>query len=389
MGYEGLKQVFQEIYKSPGERVFFAPGRINLIGEHIDYNGGNVFPCAIDLGTYAVVKKREDRIVRFYSTNMPEKGVIEISLDDLSYNKEHGWTNYPKGVLYMLAQSNKEVPFGFDIAYEGNIPNGSGLSSSASISVLTCWVVNELYNLGVQPIECAQIVQKTENEYLGVSTGIMDQFAITMGKEKYAMLLDTSDLSYQYVPFDFEDATLLIMNTCKRRELIESAYNTRRDECEQALKIVREVYAVDALCSLSLVQLEAIQNRFEDETIYKRARHAVSENERTHKAVDVLTLHDANAFGELMNQSHTSLRDDYEVTGIELDTLVQTAQSIEGTYGARVTGAGFGGCSIALVKHDAVSEVIQKVRSVYVDTIGYEPAFYTVTPSRGVHEIIE
>lgn len=383
-----VKDCFKAVYGYEPQRHFFAPGRINLIGEHIDYNGGRVFPCAINMGTYGEVGLRDDRKVRFYSMNFESFGVLEIDLDDLKYQKEHDWVNYPKGLLSILEEHGYSLTHGIDIVYYGNIPNGSGLSSSASITVLTSWIVNTLFKFDLSLIECALFVQKTENEYMGVSTGIMDQFAIAMGKEKFAMLLDTSDLSYQYVPMDFEETSILIMNTCKRRELVTSAYNQRRSECDAALEIVKKHYQVNALCDLELSQLEAIKTDFEDFTIYQRARHAVTENERTVKAVKVLQANDAAGFGQLMNASHESLKTDYEVTGIELDTLVENAQKLEGVFGARVTGAGFGGCAIALVKNEAVAHVIETVGAIYKETIGYSAEFYTAVPSDGVREVV-
>lgn len=383
-----LEKQFELNFGTTEYETFFAPGRVNLIGEHIDYNGGKVFPCAINLGTFAVVKKRSDRRLRFLSLNFESVGIVESSLDTLEYKEADMWANYAKGVLHSFEAVGCTLDVGFDIMYYGNIPNGSGLSSSASIEVLTAWIITSLYNFDKSRIECALLVQKTENEYMGVNTGIMDQFAISMGKKDYAILLDTSNLEFNYVPFSFEDAKLIIMNTNKRRELVDSKYNIRRSECDQALEIVKKHYDVSALCDISLSQLEQIEGFFNNEIVYRRARHAVSENERTNRAMTVLSNHDAVGFGALMNASHYSLKNDYEVTGLELDTLVSAAQSLHTTYGARVTGAGFGGCAIALIHKDSVQNFEEHVRQEYLSVVGYEPSFYSVEIEDGVRKLV-
>ncbi len=382
-----VKEKLIELFGNGETQEFFAPGRVNLIGEHIDYNGGYVFPCAINLGTFASIRKREDRSFRLYSLNFEDKGIIEFDLDSLEYNPEHNWANYIKGTLDSYRKRGITLDEGFEVVFYGNIPTGSGLSSSASIQVVCAHMIKVLYNIDISGTEIAKLVKTTENEYMGVNTGIMDQFAIANGREGYAMLLDTATLEVEYVPMAIDGLKIVIMNTNKSRELITSAYNTRLEECQKALKIAQEHFSIKNLCELNLEQLLTIQDSFDDEIIFKRAHHAVSENDRTKLAVKALKANDFIQFGNLMNASHKSLREDYDVTGIELDTLVHTAQSIEGVYGARVTGAGYGGCAIALVKDEAIPTLEKLVREKYIEVMNYEPSFYTVTVSDGVKQI--
>lgn len=371
------------------DRQFFAPGRINLIGEHIDYSGGHVFPCAITYGTTLWIKKRDDNVLRFFSKNFEKLGVIEVSLDDLSFNEDHDWTNYPKGVIKVLLDQGHQISHGLDLVYEGNIPNGAGLSSSASIEVVTGTMLNEVFDLGLDMVEIALISQKAENEYVGVNCGIMDQFAVAKGKEDHAILLNTNTLDYKYIPVVLEDASIVIMNTNKRRGLADSQYNLRRQQCEQALALIQTEKPVQYLCDLSVKELEELKHLIPDQEMYRRAYHAVSENERTLEAAKVLQENNLEAFGRLMNQSHVSLRDDYEVTGIELDTLVEAAWNHPGTIGARVTGAGFGGCAIAIVENKYLDEFISNVGDHYQEKIGYPADFYVARVGQGAHEITE
>lgn len=381
-------EIFEKLFSEEPEYQFFAPGRVNLIGEHIDYSGGYVFPSAITYGTHALARRREDHIIRFYSLNFEDKGIIEVDLNDLKFAEKDGWTNYPKGVFKMILDDGYKLDTGMDILYEGNIPHGAGLSSSASIEVVTATLLNKAYNLNLSMLECVVISQRAENEFVGVNSGIMDQFAIGMGQMDKAILLNTNTLSYRYVPIKLKNISIVIMNTNKRRDLIDSAYNKRRKECDQGLQIIQKFYDVASICELTSEQLESIKNHF-DGVIYKRVRHAVSENERTLEAVEVLEKNDIISFGMLMNKSHDSLRDDYEVTGIELDTLVDAARSVEGTIGARVTGAGFGGCAIALVKDDQIDTLIETVQETYSKQIGYDASFYVAQIGEGAHEINE
>lgn len=384
MSIISVKDKLIELF-GPGEtQEFYAPGRVNLIGEHIDYNGGYVFPCAINLGTYVSARKRNDSTIKLYSLNFKDVGILEIELNDLSYDSNHNWANYIKGTLDSYNKMDMSIDFGFEAVFYGNIPTGSGLSSSASIQVVAAYMIKTLYKLNITNTEIAKLVKVTENEYMGVNTGIMDQFAIANGKEGYAMLLDTSTLDFEYVPMSIDGFKIVIMNTNKSRELISSAYNTRLEECQKALMIAQNHYDISNLCELSLDQLLAIENSFDDSVIFKRAHHAVSENDRTKLAVEALKNNDFLLFGKLMNESHHSLQEDYDVTGLELDTLVHTAQSIEGVYGARVTGAGYGGCAIALVKDEAIELLQELVGLKYTEVIGYDASFYTVSVSDGV-----
>lgn len=384
---EELKKEFYKQYNQKSELAFFAPGRINLIGEHIDYSGGHVFPCAITFGTYAVVRKREDRKVRMYSTNFADLGVFEFDLDHLVYDEKDNWTNYVKGVLAIVQKEGHELTHGFDIAYEGNIPNGAGLSSSASIEVVTTVAADHINDLELSKMDIVEIALKTENDFVGVQSGIMDQFAVTMGKKDTAILIDTKTNDFEYAPLDLKENVIVIMNTNKRRGLTDSAYNERREQSDKALEILNTVKEKEFLCEHDLETLENNRDLFEDELVYKRARHAISENERTLKAAEVLKEDDLESFGQLMDESHASLRDDYDVTGKELDTIVWAAQKQEGVRGARVTGAGFGGCALAIVEETKVDSFIDAVGKEYKEVIGYAADFYIATAGKGAGEI--
>ena len=376
---EKIYKRFQEIFGAEGEiGVYFAPGRVNLIGEHTDYNGGHVFPCALTIGTYGAVRKRNDNKLRFYSMNFEHLNVIESSLDDLTPRKNAGWTNYPKGVMWALREKGYEIPCGIDLMLFGNIPNGSGLSSSASVEVLTGYILNDLFDLGISNQDLALLGQFSENNFNGVNCGIMDQFAIAMGKKDHAIFLDTADLSFEYAPIKLEGAKIVISCSNKKRGLGDSKDNEGRAECEEALEEIRQKVKVDSLGDLSEEQFEEVRDAIKDATRQKRAKHAVYENQRTIKAVQALKANDIELFGKLMNASHVSLRDDYEVTGIELDTLVEEAWKVEGVIGSRMTGAGFGGCTVSIVKDDAVDTFIEKVGTAYKATIGYAADFYVV-----------
>lgn len=380
---EKLKEKFIEKFGIGHTKKFFSPGRVNLIGEHTDYNGGNVFPCAIDKGTFALVKEREDNKFRMYSENFESLGVIEFTLEKLENEKEHDWANYPKGVIKMFLDAGYKIDRGFDILFYGNIPNGAGLSSSASIEILTAVVLKELFNLGIDMIEMVKLGQKTENIFIGVNSGIMDQFAVGMGKKDNAILLDCNTLEYAYVPVILKDERIIISNTNKRRGLADSKYNERRGECETALSELQEKLSIKALGELTIEEFEANKELIKDETRKKRAKHAVYENQRTLKAQKELSAGNLEEFGKLMNQSHISLRDDYEVTGRELDTLVEIAWEQEGVIGSRMTGAGFGGCTVSIVKKGKVDDFIKNVAEKYKERIGYDADFYVVEVSEG------
>lgn len=371
-----INDKFTEIFGEQAEATFFSPGRINLIGEHTDYNGGHVFPCAISLGTYGAARKREDNKLRFYSANFEDLGIIETSLDDLKYDKKDNWVNYAKGMIYFLKETGHDVDKGMDIFIEGNIPNGSGLSSSASLEMLIGVIAQELFNLDIDRVNLVKLGMETENKFIGVNSGIMDQFAVGMGKQNQAILLDTNTLEYSYAPVDMGNNVIVIMNTNKRRELADSKYNERRSECETAVGELQAKLDIKTLGELDAQTFDEYAYLIEDENRLKRARHAVWENQRTMQAQAALEEGDLEKFGRLVNASHVSLEHDYEVTGIELDTLAHTAWKQEGVLGARMTGAGFGGCGIAIVDKDKVEAFKENVGKVYTEKIGYAPAFY-------------
>jgi galactokinase len=374
-----LLQKFEEIFGVGGEyQVYFAPGRVNLIGEHTDYNGGHVFPCALTIGTYAVARKRNDKELRFYSLNMEDKGITEVSLNDIEYKKEDDWANYPKGVIWTMLNKGYKIENGMDVLYYGNIPNASGLSSSASLEVLTGFILKNLFALEVSLTEIALISQYTENNYNGVNCGIMDQFAVAMGKKNNAIFLDTADLSYEYAPLELGDSKIVIMNTNKKRGLGDSKYNERRSECESALADLQKVLSIKELGELTEEEFETNKEAIKNPVQRQRAKHAVYENQRTIKAVKALKNSDITLFGKLMNDSHISLQFDYEVTGVELDTIVEAAWKQQGVIGARMTGAGFGGCAVSIVNESAITNFIENVGKEYKDKIGYEADFYVV-----------
>ena len=370
---------FEEVFGDATDvKVFFAPGRVNLIGEHTDYNAGHVFPCALTIGTYGAARKREDRKLRFYSMNFEHLGVLEADLDDLKPEKEADWTNYPKGVMWAFGEKGFQIPYGMDLLLNGNIPNGSGLSSSASVEVLTGYILREFFGFDVSNQDLALIGQYSENNFNGVNCGIMDQFAIAMGKKDHAIFLDTADLSYTYAPVKLEGAKLVIACSNKKRGLGDSKYNERRSECETALAELQKVIDIKGLGDLTEEQFEQNKSAIQDPVRVKRAKHAVYENQRTIHGVAALQANDIEKFGQLMNASHVSLRDDYEVTGIELDTLVEEAWKVEGVIGSRMTGAGFGGCTVSLVKDEAIDSFIDQVGKAYLAKIGYAADFYVV-----------
>lgn len=379
MVWENVLSKFKEIFGDKGEiGVYFAPGRVNMIGEHTDYNGGHVFPCALTIGTYGIARKRDDKKLRFYSMNFEELGIIESSVEGLKPEKEADWTNYPKGVMWAFGEKGMKIRQGMDLVLFGNIPNGSGLSSSASVEVLTGFILRDLFGFDVTNQELALIGQFSENQFNGVNCGIMDQFAIAMGKAGHAIFLDTSNLQYEYAPIKLENAKIVIACSNKKRGLGDSKYNERRSECESALAQIGEVIGIDALGDLTEEQFEQYKSAIKDEVCQKRAKHAVYENQRTVKAVEALKNNDVDLFGRLMNASHVSLRDDYEVTGIELDTLVEEAWKVNGVIGSRMTGAGFGGCTVSIVKDEAIEAFIEQVGAEYEKKIGYAADFYVV-----------
>ena len=386
---ENLIKDFKEIFKYNGEvKTFFSPGRVNLIGEHTDYNGGFVFPCALDFGTYAVVKKREDKIFRMYSKNFENLGIIEFNLDNLVYDKKDDWGNYPKGVVKTFLDRNYKIDSGFDVLFLGNIPNGAGLSSSASIEVLTAVILKDLFKLDVDMVEMVKMCQVAENKFIGVNSGIMDQFAVGMGKKDNAILLDCNTLKYEYVPVKLKNMSIVIANTNKKRGLADSKYNVRRNSCEEAVKVLnKNGVNIKYLGELTVAEFEKVKHYITDEEQLKRATHAVTENERAKVAVEFLKKDDIAEFGKLMNKSHISLRDDYEVTGLELDSLVEAAWEEKGTVGSRMTGAGFGGCTVSIVENDYVDSFIKNIGKKYKEKTGLEASFYIANIGDGAGKI--
>lgn len=376
---------FKEKFGSHGDiRTYFAPGRVNLIGEHTDYNGGHVFPCALTIGTYMAARKRNDNKLNFYSMNFERTGVITSSLNEFIMGKEHNWTQYPKGVMWAFMEKGYHFNNGFDIVLYGNIPNGSGLSSSASVEVVTGVMLKDMFGFNdITMTDIALYGQFSENRYNGVNCGIMDQFAIAMGKKDHAIFLDTADLSYTYAPLKLTGAKIVIACSNKKRGLGDSKYNERRSECETALAELQKVKDIKSLGELSSAEFEEIKDAIKSPIRMKRAKHAVYENERTIKAVEALQAGDVTLFGKLMNASHVSLRDDYEVTGKELDALVDAAWKCDGVIGSRMTGAGFGGCTVSIVETDAVDNFITQVGEDYKNAIGYAATFYVVDIGEG------
>ena len=386
---EKLIQQFQDLYKGEGEiRAYFAPGRVNLIGEHTDYNGGHVFPCALTLGTYGIVRNRDDRKLRFYSANFDKLGVIETSLDELVPDPKANWTNYPKGVMWAFEKRGYKLAHGLDILIYGNIPNGSGLSSSASLEVLTGIILKDTFGFDdVSMVDIALIGQDSENNFNGCNCGIMDQFACAMGKKDHAIFLDTNTLHYEYAPVALEDAKIVITNSKVKHSLVDSAYNDRRNECETALKELKAVTNISSLGELSEEAYEEHKDAIKDAVRQRRAKHAVYENQRTIRAVEALKNQDVELFGKLMNASHESLRYDYEVSCEEIDILVDLAWKTEGVIGSRITGGGFGGCTVSIVKNEAVDTFVKEIGKAYLDKVGHEAEFYVVDIGEGARRL--
>ena len=384
-----LFDMFAELFgNSEGARFYFSPGRVNLIGEHTDYNGGHVFPCALTLGTYGAARKREDNKIHFYSMNLDSFGVVEASLNDLTNKKEYNWANYPLGVVWAFKEKGHTITSGFDMVIWGNIPNGSGLSSSASLEVLTGVILTDLFEIkDLSMTDLALIGQYSENNFNGCNCGIMDQFAVAMGKKDHAIFLDTSDLSYEYAPCVLDGAKIVITNSKVKHSLVDSAYNDRRNECAAALKALQSELDIQALGDLTPEEFEAHKSLIKDEIQLQRAKHAVYENQRTIDAVTALKAGDIERFGKLMNQSHISLRDDYGVSCEEIDILVDLAWKIPGVLGSRITGGGFGGCTVSIVKDESIDTFIETIGKTYLEKVGHEAEFYTVDIGDGASRL--
>ncbi|MDO5134807.1 MAG: galactokinase [Eubacteriales bacterium] len=384
-----LMEKFEEIYGGGGDiRTYFAPGRVNLIGEHTDYNGGHVFPCALTIGTYGLARRREDDQLRFYSVNFSKAGVIQSSLEDLVPSDRAGWTNYPKGVMWAFAKRGFQMPSGVDFLIYGNIPNGSGLSSSASLEVLTGTMLRDLFGFDeLTGQDLAVIGQYSENNFNGCNCGIMDQFASAMGRKDCAIFLDTNTLDYEYAPVKLPDAKIVITNSKVKHSLVSSAYNDRRNESETALRDLQRVIKIKTLGDLTEEEFEAHKDAIQSPVCRKRAKHAVYENQRTIKAVQALKENQVEEFGRLMNASHVSLRDDYEVSCKEIDILVELAWTLPGVMGSRITGGGFGGCTVSIVKNDAVDAFVKTIGEQYKKKVGHEAEFYVVEIGDGAGRI--
>lgn len=389
MNIQELREKFNEVYGEGGDiREYFAPGRVNLIGEHTDYNGGHVFPCALTIGTYGVARKRDDDKVCFMSANIDNARVTEASLSDLEYNKANGWANYPLGVVWAFDKKGMKLDKGFDMIIWGNIPNGSGLSSSASLEVLTGVILQDLYGFDkLTMTDLALIGQYSENNYNGCNCGIMDQFAVANGKKDCAIFLDTSDLSYEYANINLPDAKIVITNSKVKHSLVDGKYNERRQECAKALEQLQTVVDIESLGDLTDEEFEKYKSAITDPEVLKRAKHAVAENQRTIKAVKALADNDVVTFGQLMNQSHISLRDDYKVSCEEVDVLVDLAWSVDGVIGSRITGGGFGGCTVSIVKNEAVDNFVKIVGDGYKEKTGIEAEFYIVDIGDGARRL--
>ena len=376
---------FEELFgDSEGVKRYFSPGRVNLIGEHTDYNGGHVFPCALTIGTYGVARKRDDRLCHFYSMNLSCNGLVEASLDDLTNHKEYGWANYPFGVVWAFSQKGMKLDKGFDMVIWGNIPNGSGLSSSASLEVLTGVILRDLYGFVDETnVDLALIGQYSENNFNGCNCGIMDQFAVAMGKKDNAIYLDCATLKFDYAPIKLSDAKIVITNSKVKHSLVESAYNDRRNESAQALKDLQTVLDIETLGDIDEATFDANASVIKDEVARKRGKHAVYENQRTIKAIECLKAGDIEEFGRLMNASHVSLRDDYETSCPECDILAEEAWKIPGVIGSRITGGGFGGCTVSIVKNDAVDTFKDTILKVYKEKTGIDAEIYIVDVGEG------
>lgn len=383
MKSELIKEFRNRFQKEP-EHLFFCPGRVNLIGEHIDYNGGRVMPCAISKGTFLAVSKNIDKRFRFQCLDFPETADLHLQESYSRTGKQ--WFNYPLGVINHFIQTGYNLS-GLDLLYSGNLPVGAGLSSSASIEVLTAFALNELYQFNISLTDMALLSKKVENEFMGVNCGIMDQFAVAMGKMEKAILLDCDTLNYEYIPFETGGYSLVIINTNKKRELVGSKYNERFAECGAALRLLKQKLNVDNLCAVTPAEFEMNRHLINDPVLQKRALHVVSENARVYDAAIALQTGDMKTFGKLMYASHQSLKELYEVTGKELDTIVEFCKSNKDCIGARMTGAGFGGCAIALIKKNSLEDFTSGLLVHYQNETGYAPDIFPSGAEDGAKEI--
>ena len=379
-----ISEDFTKKFGGKPDALFYSPGRVNLIGEHTDYNGGYVFPCALDFGTYGAIRQRADRIIRLASGN--EDLTCETSLDNLTNELAHGWANYPKGVVAEFIKLNCPIE-GFDFYVWGDIPNGAGLSSSASLELLTAVALNDLFKCNIPMKEMVLLCQRAENQFVGVNCGIMDQYSVGFGRLGNALLLNCQEITHEYVPLELNNHVFIIANTNKQRGLADSKYNERRSECEAALEILQKACDIKSLCDLNRKTFDAHKHLITDPIIQKRAAHAVYENYRTIKAVKVLNDGELSKFGKLMNESHISLRDLYEVTGPELDVLAEAAWQIDGVLGSRMTGAGFGGCTVSILHKNSVEDFVNSVGAEYSKRTGLTASFYMAQTGNGAERL--
>lgn len=379
-----IKQAFEKNYGIPPQRIFFCPGRINLMGEHLDYNGGYVLPCSISLGTYLAVSNRDDQEIHFHSLNLKECKIWKIQ--EKIEKKGNGWFNYPLGIIKYLAESKIPIT-GMNLLYGGNIPISSGLSSSASIEILTAYSLNEIFKMGYGKLDLVSLAKRVENEFIGLQSGIMDQFSVSFGKKNEAILLNCQTLDIEYVPIELETYSLVIIGTNKSRNLSESKYNERVRECETARLELEKHTPLNYLCDLNLSSFLQLNSPILDPIAAKRALHVVSENERVHLSVKALREGDLNQFGSLMYSSHVSLKNLYEVSGLELDTIIDYCHLDPSVLGARMTGAGFGGCAIALVESDSLDPFERGLMKYYQENVGYLPSVYISEIGNGVQEL--
>jgi galactokinase len=379
-----LSEEFLQRFNKIPTYTFFCPGRVNLIGEHIDYNGGKVMPFAISLGTFVAVAKNKENVFRFQCINFPETAELPVQSSYSKTGKE--WFNYPLGVINEFIQNGNAIG-GLDMLYYGNLPIGAGVSSSASIEVLTGFMLSRLFDIRISLKEIALLAKKVENEFIGLSCGIMDMFAVAMGQKNNAILLDCDTVEHAYIPFDAGEYVPVIINSKKQRSLAESKYNERYGECMEALRLLQQELPINNLCEASLSDFEKHKHLLANEVIEKRALHVISENERVREARDVLEAGNISRLGELLYASHASLQELYEVSGKELDTIVEFAKTFPACIGARMTGAGFGGCAIALVKKDQVADFEQQLVTFYTNKIGYAPEVIASAIGDGVREV--
>ena len=387
MKLEELKSAYEAAYQKPATDIFFSPGRVNLIGEHTDYNGGFVFPCALSFGTYLLLATNTEKKINFRSLNV--EAVYSLELTQLtSPLPNKAWANYPLGVLAQFLKRGVAIEQGYDILFWGNVPAGAGLSSSAAMEVVTAYAFNELLGTGYDRTELAKIGQKAEHEFAGVMCGIMDQFASAQGRQDHAIYLNCDTLAFDLVPVKLEGIKVVVSNTHSPHHLDSGAYNDRVRQCQLAVQQISAVRPIKNLAELTQADFEQVEHAITDEVAHRRARHVVGEVQRTKDAVEALQQGNIELFGKLMTQSHISLRDDYEVTGLQLDSLAEAAWKVEGVLGSRMTGGGFGGCTVSLVRDESIPAFIEQVGAEYTEKTGLKADFYIAEIGDGAHRVM-